>query len=195
MIFVLLLLAVLGTCAAYLFLTSKGIGLDNLVFLKQTRKRPDGGNDYPGNIILESKVFLNEGTVPEKYTCKGTDVSPPLQISNVPKETKSLALVVEDPDAPYKTWTHWIAYNISPKVTQIGENVVPWGTELGENDFGVAQYRGPCPPSGQHRYVFRVYALDTILNLEKGANIDQFKEGIKGHILDIGELTGVFEKK
>lgn len=194
MTFVLLLLVVLGACTAYLFLASKGIGLNNLVFLKQTEKQQNSGAEYPRKIVLKSKAFLDGGAVPEKYTCKGIDVNPPLQFSGLPKETKSLALVVEDPDAPYKTWTHWIVYNIGPKVTQLGENSVPWGAELGENDFGIAQYRGPCPPLGKHHYIYRVYALNIKLNIEKGANVAQLKKGMEGHVLDIGELTGTFEK-
>ncbi|OGC70244.1 phosphatidylethanolamine-binding protein [candidate division WWE3 bacterium RIFOXYC1_FULL_39_7] len=133
--------------------------------------------------------------MPAKYTCSGDDINPPLTFSDVPAGTMSLVLFVDDPDAPFKTWTHWILYDIDPKITEIRENSVPKGAFLGENDFGKGTYAGPCPPVGKHRYFFYLYALDTVLDLDEGATREEIEEAMEGHILDSAlPLVGLFEK-
>ncbi len=135
---------------------------------------------------------FNQGLfVPRQYTCDGDNVNPALTIHGIPKETKSLALIAEDPDALVKTWTHWIVWNIPPLET-IKENSIP-GIE-GINDFGYHHYGGPCPPSGTHRYFFKVYALDTILELNKNAKKRELEKAIEPHIIGFGEIAGLYKK-
>jgi hypothetical protein len=129
--------------------------------------------------------------IPSKYTCDGDNINPPLTIKNIPKQTKSLALIVDDPDAPSGTFDHWITWNIPP-VETIGENSAP-GSH-GRNGSGRNGYMGPCPPSGTHHYHFKVYALDTKLTLQEGANKKQLENAMKGYILAMGELIGLYKK-
>ncbi len=145
-------------------------------------------------IKIKSPVFNQGEMIPEKYTCKGEDVNPPLLIENVSEEAKSLVLIVDDPDAPMGTFTHWLVWNIDPKIKEIKEDSVPEGVVLGTNDFGKTAYGGPCPPFGTHRYYFKVYALDTVLDLPQGSNRSQLEKAIMGHVLDSGELMGKFSK-
>jgi Raf kinase inhibitor-like YbhB/YbcL family protein len=186
------LLIVLGTIALFLFLESKGISLNNLNFNKKQTTMVV--TEYPEKLKLASKNFAEGESIPEKNTCKGRDISPAFSITNIPSGTKSLTIIVEDPDSPYKIWTHWILYNVDPRSKEIYEGVIPWNALQGENDFGVAEYRGPCPPLGKHRYNFRLYALDTKLDVDEGANRKQIDEAMKGHILDESILMGIFEK-
>lgn len=145
-------------------------------------------------IKIKSPVFNQGEMIPEKYTCKGEDVNPPLLIENVSEEAKSLVLIVDDPDAPMGTFTHWLVWNIDPKIKEIKEDSVPEGVVLGTNDFGKTAYGGPCPPFGTHRYYFKVYALDTVLDLPQGSNRSQLEKAIMGHVLDSGTLMGKFSK-
>jgi len=142
-------------------------------------------------LIVSSPAFENGKFIPRKYTCDGDDVNPPLEIKNIPKETKSLALIVDDPDAPKGTWEHWTVWNIPP-TERIQENTVP-GVE-GLNDFGKHSYGGPCPPFGTHRYFFKVYALDTLLNLSPNARKKDLERAMEGHILSKGELIGLYKR-
>jgi Raf kinase inhibitor-like YbhB/YbcL family protein len=123
----------------------------------------------PVSLKVTSSAFSDGGKIPKKFTCDNSNVSPPLRIENLPKAVKSLALIVDDPDAPGRTWTHWLLWNIDPKATEIREDDVPPNAVQGTSDFGSARYGGPCPPSGQHRYYFKAYALDTILSLPSSA--------------------------
>jgi Raf kinase inhibitor-like YbhB/YbcL family protein len=193
MLFITVFLVIFGSVILYLFLASRGIDFTKITLLRPSSEKPQS-ETYPGKIKITSTAFENDGAIPTKYTCSGADVNPPLVISGVPSNARSLALIIEDPDAPYKTWAHWIVYNISPKTTTIWENSTPWGAVLGENDFGIGPYRGPCPPIGQHRYIFRIYALSKVPNLDAGANRDKFLAEIKAHILDTNELVGTFSK-
>ena len=127
--------------------------------------------------------------IPRKYTCDGENVNPPLYVREVPKETKSLVLIVDDPDAPSGTWEHWNVWNIPP-TKRIEENSIP-GVE-GINDFGKHAYGGPCPPSGTHRYFFKVYALDNMLSLQVHSRKKDIEEAMKDHVLAKGELVGVY---
>jgi Raf kinase inhibitor-like YbhB/YbcL family protein len=116
---------------------------------------------------ISSPAFKHNDHIPPKYTCDGADVNPPLVIENTPAGTKSLALIVDDPDAPGGMWVHWVVWNIDPAVAAIKENSVPSGAQQGINDFRSRNYGAPCPPSGTHRYFFKLYALDTTLTLAR----------------------------
>jgi hypothetical protein len=161
---------------------------------------------------LTSTAFQHEGAIPAKYTGTGPDVSPPLAWSDAPQRTKSFALICDDPDAPSRKnprpqgpWVHWVIYNIPPSVTQLPEGVPrksqltePAGAKQGKNDFPDIGYRGPMPPpgSGPHRYFFKVYALDTLLDLDASkATKKSLLDALKDHILAQGELMGTFERK
>jgi len=142
-------------------------------------------------LTITSPAFKNGESIPAKYTCDGTDINPPLRIEGVPKETVSLALIVDDPNAPKGVWDHWLLWDIKP-VNEIKENSIP-GTE-GMNDFKRQHWGGPCPPSGEHRYLFKVYALDTLLKLESGSVKALLEKAMKGHILAQGELVGLYSR-
>jgi Raf kinase inhibitor-like YbhB/YbcL family protein len=137
-----------------------------------------------------SPVFQENQTIPKKYTADDANINPPLHIEDIPSGAKSLALVVEDPDAPSGTFHHWVLFNMNPRTTDIHENSVPVIATQGRNDFGGNEYGGPKPPSGEHHYFFNVYALDTVLSLPRGAEAEQVEKEMKGHILDQASLMG-----
>ena len=141
-----------------------------------------------------SSVFANNARILENYTCDGDDVSPPLEFNGAPENAKSLVLIMDDPDAPVGTWAHWIIFNISPKIKKIEENSVPKGAVQGKNSWGKNSYGGPCPPSGIHRYFFKLYALDSILNLGSNAKKEDVERAMQGHILAKGELVGLYSR-
>jgi Raf kinase inhibitor-like YbhB/YbcL family protein len=143
-------------------------------------------------LTIISPAFKSNKSIPFKYTCDGDDVNPPLNIEGTPEETKSLVLIVDDPDAPMGTWDHWIVWNIPP-TNKIEENSAP-GTE-GLNDFRKHSYGGPCPPSGTHRYFFKVYALDTKLSLDPNSRKKDVEKAMKDHILAKGELVGLYSRR
>jgi len=147
------------------------------------------------NMKIESPAFENNQPIPSKYTCDGEDVNPPLKISDVPEDAKSLVLIVDDPDAPLGTFTHWIVWNIDPKTSFIEENSIPDGAIVGVNDFGKNSYGGPCPPSGTHHYHFKLYALDTTLNLDKNSKKKDLEKAIENHILEKAEIIGIYKRK
>jgi len=147
------------------------------------------------SISITSPSFHAGGDIPAKFTCNGTNVSPELQISSVPNEAKSLVLIVDDPDAPRGLFTHWIVWNIDPKTTRMAENSAPTAGVQGINDFGKRNYGGPCPPSGTHRYFFKIFALDTKLELKPGARRAELDAAMRGHILAQGELMGRYSHK
>ena len=144
---------------------------------------------------LESPNFNHQGFIPSKYTCDGKNVNPELRISEVPEGTASLVLIVNDPDAPGKTFTHWTVWNINPKIKMIAENSVPSGSKEGLTDFGRPGYGGPCPPSGIHHYHFHLFALDTKLDLPSSASEETLREVMAGHILATAELIGLYQRK
>lgn len=141
---------------------------------------------------LISSAFENNGDIPSKYTCQGEDVNPPLEIEDIPENTKTLVLIMDDPDAPMGVWDHWVVWNIKP-INKIEENSSP-GIQ-GTNDFGKNDYGGPCPPSGKHRYFFKLYALDTELDIDVSAHKKDIEKIMEGHILEKAELIGLYEKK
>ena len=145
-------------------------------------------------IKITSPAFQEGGNIPAKFTCDGGNVTPPLQITGVPSQAKSLVLIADDPDAPSGVFTHWLVWNISPQTNAIGEASAPKGVH-GINDFGKTGYGAPCPPSGAHRYYFRVFALDRELDLPSGAKRRQVDAAIKGHVLAQGELMGRYARK
>ncbi|HWQ49426.1 MAG TPA: YbhB/YbcL family Raf kinase inhibitor-like protein [Methanosarcina sp.] len=144
------------------------------------------------SIKVFSSAFASNGSIPGKYTCDGQNINPPLEFESIPEEAESLVLIVDDPDASPKTFTHWIVWNIEP-VAKIEEDSIP-GVE-GLNDFKEMGYGGPCPPSGTHRYFFRVYALDKNLDLKAGAGRKDLEKEMIGHIIAEGELMGKYSKK
>lgn len=146
-------------------------------------------------IKLTSSAFKDGAMIPARYTCDGKDISPPLNWSEVPEGTQSFALICDDPDAPIGTWVHWVVYNIPDNVTAFPENVPPHKSVMcnilqGMTDFRRIGYGGPCPPRGTHRYYFKIYALDTMLNLPAGATKRELLRAMEGHILVEGQLMG-----
>jgi hypothetical protein len=146
------------------------------------------------NVEIKS-VFENNGKIPDRHTCNGENVSPPIDISDVPDGTKSMVLIVDDPDAPAGTWVHWVLWNIPQDTTKIEEDSVPENAIEGVNDFRKIGYGGPCPPSGTHRYFFKLYALDIKLGLKKGASKKDAERAMEGHILSQAKLVGLYGKK
>ena len=144
---------------------------------------------------LESSSFENGKTIPKKFGYKNGNVSPSLIISDVPDSTKSLALIMDDPDAMGavgKVWVHWVLWNISKDVEKIDENTIPENSIAGETDFGEIGYGGPAPPDKEHTYIFKLYALDTILELGNGSTKTDVESSMKGHIIDEAKLTGKY---
>jgi hypothetical protein len=146
------------------------------------------------DLTLTSSAFANGGRIPPRYACEGENISPPLRWSSPPDETRSLALIVQDPDAPVGTFTHWLGWGIDPEAGGLAEGE-PAPVE-GQNDFGEIGYGGPCPPPGHgpHRYVFLLYALDSELGLPEGASREQFTQALDGHVLARAELVGIYER-
>lgn len=142
---------------------------------------------------ITSSAFHEGGNIPPKFTCDGSDVSPPLQITGVPSEAKSLVLIADDPDAPSGMFTHWLVWNIPPQTNSISEGSAPKGVH-GTNDFGKSDYKGPCPPPGTHRYSFKVFALDRELDLRGGAKRSQLDAAMKNHVIAQGEVVGRYSK-
>lgn len=178
-----------------------------LIFIfpkKITNNKPD--NEAVNNLIennmtndikltLTSESFKNNELIPKQYTCDGKNISPSLIISNLPAGTKSLALIVDDPDATVGNWVHWLLWNISPEILLINEGTFPSGSIQGLTDFKSNKYGGPCPPSGTHRYFFKLYALDIVLNLEKNNKKSDLDDAMDGHILEKTELIGLYSRK
>jgi len=144
---------------------------------------------------ITSPSFQENAFIPSKYTCDGENINPPLAVSDVSADAKSLALIVDDPDAPVGTFVHWLVWNIPPSVSEIKEGNLSEGSVQGTNDFGKREYGGPCPPSGTHRYFFRLYALSQELNLPEGARREELEKAMEGKIIDTAELVGRYSKK
>jgi Raf kinase inhibitor-like YbhB/YbcL family protein len=143
---------------------------------------------------ISSSAFGNAEKIPSKYTCDGTDILPPLRISDVPSGAKSLAIIMDDPDSPSGDFLHWTAWNILPANTEIAEGKAPGGAVEGKTDFGKTGYGGPCPSRGEHRYVFHLYALDTVLDLTPGADRSKLEAAIAGHVLEQAEFYGLYKR-
>lgn len=148
---------------------------------------------------IYSPAFKEGELIPSKYTCDGVNISPPLDWANPPKGTETFALINDDPDAPIGDWVHWVVFNIPAEVTQLPEassskHLLPKGTIEGMNDFRKDNYGGPCPPSGTHRYFFKLYALDVLLQLKETATKKQLLDAMKGHILAEAILIGRYKR-
>jgi Raf kinase inhibitor-like YbhB/YbcL family protein len=148
---------------------------------------------------LTSRAFQHAGAIPAKYTCDGQDISPPLTWSEPPAQTQSFALIMDDPDAPMGTWVHWVLWNIPATASGLDEGLpktaaLPNGARQGMTDFHRVGYGGPCPPSGTHRYFFKLYALDTTLNLPTEATKSVLEDTMRGHILAQTEFIGKYRR-
>ncbi|HYR77259.1 MAG TPA: YbhB/YbcL family Raf kinase inhibitor-like protein [Pyrinomonadaceae bacterium] len=157
----------------------------------------DKPNDNSGGIKLTSSAFKEGQPIPATYTCKGVNISPPLEWSGVPKTARTIAIIADDPDAPSGTWVHWVLYNLPADNIGIVENLPPTeslkaGGFQGKNDFGKIGYGGPCPPSGTHRYFFKILALDGELPLKAGATKTEVEKAMAGHVVAQGQLMGRF---
>lgn len=164
-------------------------------FLEQPLANTKGG----AAMELKSTAFKEGELIPVKYTCDGVDISPPLEWGSVPAETKSLALISDDPDAPVGTWVHWVYYNIPADTKSLPEKILPQakpdtGGVQGVNDFRKIGYGGPCPPGGTHRYYFKLYALDANLDLSSGASKKDLLNAMEGHVISQAQLMGKYKR-
>lgn len=150
-------------------------------------------NVKEGNMKLTT-VFEHGSNIPSDYTCDGHDLAPELTVAEIPENTKSLVLIVDDPDAPMGTWVHWLLYNIPADTTKINAKNLPKGVKSGTTDFGKTGWGGPCPPSGTHRYFFKLYAIDKVLDLPEGVRKNQLEEAIKDHIIEKAEIMGLYKR-
>lgn len=141
---------------------------------------------------ITSQAFTQGGAIPNKYSRYGENRIPPLHLEEVPQNALSLALIVDDPDAPNGTFNHWLLFNVDPKIRDIKENCVPVLATQGRNDFGEIEYDGPKPPSGEHRYFFRAYALDSVLSLGRGSKRPELEREMKDHVIESAELMGKY---
>ena len=150
------------------------------------------------NLTVTSESFAHKSSLPIAYTCDGENVSPPLAWSGAPANTKSYTLICDDPDAPMGTWVHWVLFNISPEINNISENIdenrLGPSVKKGENSWGKTGFGGACPPSGTHRYFFRIYALNTILTIDGNPTKTELLDAMKGHVLAEGELIGTYAR-
>lgn len=165
------------------------LGLSFMLKSRETNR----GYVKEGNMKITS-VFEHNGNIPSKYTCDGQNAAPELIISEVPSNAKSLVLIVDDPDAPMGTWVHWLLYNIPVNTTKIDALNLPPVAKQGTTDFETIGWGGPCPPSGTHRYFFKLYAIDKELDLPQGVTKPQLEKEIKDHILEKAELIGLYKR-
>lgn len=172
------------------------IALLSVAFLAIFYSSAMGGEGKKMNELkITSPAFVTNGFIPVRFTCDGNDINPPLEIAHVPAEAKSLALIVDDPDAPVGMWVHWVVWNIDPIAREIAEDNVPSTAIQGKNDWKRNSYGGPCPPSGVHRYFFKLYALDRRLNLGAGTTKTDLEKAMHGHILAKAELIGLYKRR
>ena len=146
------------------------------------------------DLSLKSSVFEHMGDIPRKYTCQGENISPPLSISNIPENAKSLALIAEDPDAPGITVTHWVICHLDPTITEIPEGGKLEKAIIGKNMRGKNEYMGPCPPFGKHRYIFKLFALDEQLELDSKSKKKHLLKKMQGYIIEETQLIGLYQK-
>jgi Raf kinase inhibitor-like YbhB/YbcL family protein len=157
------------------------------------------GRSLP-KLFLSSTAFADGAPIPVKYSCQGNDISPPLLWEGAPAQTKSFALICDDPDAPGRTWVHWVFYNLPSSLSSLSDNTpktgaLPNGAAQGLNSSGQIGYQGPCPPSGKHRYFFKLYALDAALSLEGRSTKDELLKAMEGHILAFGQIMGTYQRQ
>ena len=162
--------------------------------IESTKEQTEIEQNQVSLMTITSSAFAHNRNIPARYTCDGGNVSPSLSFSDVPTEAKSLVLIVDDPDAPSKTWVHWTVFNINPGTITFPDGLVPAGSIEGMTDFGKPGYGGPCPPSGTHHYYFKLYALDTSLILGRSAVKEDIEVAMKGHVLEKTELIGLYKR-
>jgi Raf kinase inhibitor-like YbhB/YbcL family protein len=167
---------------------------------KHTHNQSSAKGGEQMNIKITSPAFEEADMIPSKYTCDGEDISPPLEWQGIPQKAKSIALISDDPDAPAGTWVHWVMWNIPADDDGLAENVPPDnhlanGARQGITSFKRHGYGGPCPPSGTHRYYFKVYALDTELDIANSSTKDKLLDAMEGHILAQGQLMGKYKRR
>jgi len=179
-------------CRDCYFLTLNKSAKPLFIFTVQSIENQFIMNKVLADIKITSPAIKHMENIPSKYTCDGENINPAIDIGNVPPETKSITLIMDDPDAPGKTWVHWVVWNI-PAREHIVENSIP-GIE-GISDFQRFYYGGPCPPSGTHRYFFKVYALDILLDIPKNSRKRDVEKAMQGHTVGYGELIGMYKKK
>ncbi|MDP3988432.1 MAG: YbhB/YbcL family Raf kinase inhibitor-like protein [Candidatus Levybacteria bacterium] len=143
---------------------------------------------------ITSPAFEHNQKIPAKYSCDSQGVNPLLNFSDIPSNVKSLVLIVDDPDAPIGTFIHWVVFNIDPQVLEVQENSVPRGGIEGNSSLGKPGWVAPCPPTGTHRYFFKLYALDKMLNLDPGIDFETLQNAMSGHILDTAEVIGLYKR-
>ena len=191
--------------SALIILSSCQGANDNRAGTNQSTLQPGANNrsEQTGGekmaIRLTSTAFNEGEMIPAKYTCDGANVSPPLSWTGAPEKTKSLALIADDPDAPGKTWVHWVVYDLPASANSLPENVakqetISSGGKQGTTDFKKIGYGGPCPPSGTHRYFFKIYALDDETELKPGATKDELLKAMEGHTVAQGQLMGKYKR-
>lgn len=161
---------------------------------RSTEEKPPQVLNTSVHMKIESSNFKNNESIPSKHTCDGSDINPLLTISGTPTEAKSLALIMDDPDSPSGTWVHWTIWNMDPTLTTIDEKTTPKGVE-GTTSFNTLGYGGPCPGSGTHHYHFKLYAMDTMLDLPAGATKDELETAMEGHVLAFSDLIGLYKRK
>ena len=158
-------------------------------------QQPSQTNKIPTEFSLSSLAFANDGQIPERHTCDGENISPPFAIANIPDKAKSLVFIMDDPDAPSGTWTHWVLWDIPPTVVEIAEGKVPeWAVE-GMTSSGKPGYTGPCPPSGSHRYFFTIYALDELLRFNNQTTRKELESAMTGHLVGQAHFFGRYSRK
>ncbi len=167
---------------------------------KETEQKTQNEGGAKMTITIVSPAFEQGGMIPAKYTCDGMDISPALKFEGIPEEAKSIALIADDPDAPMGTWVHWVLFNLPAGTTELNENMpkdgqLPNGAIQGTTDFGRTGYGGPCPPSGVHRYYFKVYALNDKLQLDSTATKADVSQAMQGKILAEGQLMGKYKRQ
>jgi len=195
-------LGIMALSVAFLYFGS--YNNDNKKVTPISQSKTEKVDETKFNMKIVSAAFNHNAKIPAKYTCDEENINPPLQFLDVPENAKSLVLIVDDPDAPSKTWTHWVVYNIDSQTSEVKKNSVPEGGTEGVTDFGKPGYGGPCPPaspklqrgepSGVHRYFFKLYALDIILDLAPNATKQMVEEKMQGHIIDRTELIGLYSR-
>lgn len=163
-----------------------------------TKNQPVNENSKSGNVKTNMKItspaFTNNQNIPPKYTCNGENINPPLEFTDIPAGTKSLTLIVDDPDAPMGTWVHWVVYNINPEITKVAENTVPAGGIEAKTTPGTTKYGGPCPASGTHRYFFKLYALNKKLSIKGTGDKNTLLKAMNGAVIASSELIGLYHK-
>ncbi len=172
-----------------------GVGMTLMVFPVFGQ----GREAFMQKIEVRSSAFGEGERIPSDFTCDGADMSPPIEWSGVPASAQSLAIIADDPDAPSGNWTHWLVYDLPPDLTHLPAGIaageaLPGGALQGRTDFRKTGYGGPCPPSGEHRYFFRVYALDAMLHLKSGVSKQELLRAMQGHILAEGALMGTYDR-